>query len=56
VQKLLGIARLHPELSPRLLAVKIRDEEDLSVSESTVYRILKGNGLIYPGPFVEMPA
>ena len=56
VQKVLEIARLHPELSPRLLAVKITDEEDFSVSESTVYRILKGNGLIYPRPLMEMPA
>jgi len=56
VQKVLEIARLHPELSPRLLAVKITDEEDFSISESTVYRILKGNGLIYPRPLVEMPA
>ena len=56
MQKVLEIARLHPELSPRLLAVKITDEEDFSVSESTVYRILKSNGLVYPRPLVEMPA
>ena len=56
MQKVLEIARLHPELSPRLLAVKITDEEDFSISESTVYRILKDNGLIYPRPLVEMPA
>jgi transposase-like protein len=28
VERVLGVARLHPELSPRLLAVKITDEED----------------------------
>ena len=56
VQKVLEIARRYPELSPRLLAVKITDEEEFSVSESTVYRILKGNGLIYPRPLMEMPA
>ena len=38
-EKVLEIARLHPELSPRLLAVKITDEESFSISESTVYRI-----------------
>ncbi len=56
VGRVLKIARLHPELSPRLLAVKITDEEDFSISESTVYRILKENGLIYPRPLGEMPA
>ena len=50
------IARLHPELSPRLLAVKITDEEGFSISESTVYRILKEEGLIAPRPLPEMPA
>jgi putative transposase len=56
VQKVLEIARRNPELSSRLLAVKITDEEDFSISESTVYRVLKGNGLIYPRPLMEMPA
>jgi putative transposase len=55
-ERVLKVARLHPELSPRLLAVKITDEEDFSISESTVYRILKENGLIYPRPLGEMPA
>lgn len=55
-ERVLKIARLHPELSPRLLAIKITDEEDFSISESTVYRILKENGLIYPRPLGEMPA
>ena len=45
-EKVLEIARLHPELSPRLLAVKITDEESFSISESTVYRILRENNLI----------
>lgn len=52
----LKVARLHPELSPRLLAVKITDEEGFYVSESTVYRTLKDAGLIAPRPLPEMPA
>jgi len=56
VERVLKVARLYPELSPRLLAVKITDEGDFSISESTVYRILKENGLIYPRPLGEMPA
>jgi putative transposase len=56
VQKVLEIARINPELSSRLLAVKITDEGDFSISEATVYRILKSNGLIYPRPLAEMPA
>ena len=54
--KVLEIARKHPESSPRLLAVKITDEEGFSVSETTVYRILKEEGLIAPRPLPEMPA
>ncbi len=56
VKRVLEIAKLHPELSPRLLAVKITDEEAFSVSESTVYRILKENDLISPRPLEEKPA
>ena len=55
-ERVLEVARLHPELSPRLLAVKITDEEAFSVSESTVYRILRENNLICPRPLPEMPA
>ena len=55
-ERVLEIARLHPELSSRLLAVKMTDEEAFSVSESTVYRILRENNLIYPRPLPEMPA
>jgi transposase InsO family protein len=52
----LEIAKGHPELSSRLLAVKITDEEEFSVSESTVYRILKENNLVAPRPLNDMPA
>jgi len=41
VERVSAVARLHPDLSPRLLVVKITDEEDFAISESTVYRILK---------------
>lgn len=56
IKKVIEVARLHPELSPRLLSVKITDEEYFSVSESTVYRILKQNYLIAPRPLPELPA
>lgn len=52
----LSEAKDHPELSPRLLAVKITDEQVFSVSESTVYRLLKKKGLIAPRPLPEFPA
>lgn len=54
--KVLSVAKSHPELASRLLAVKITDEEEFSVSESTVFRILKDNGLIAPRPVEDMPA
>lgn len=55
-KRIIEIARLYPELSPRLLSVKITDEEDFSVSESTVYRIFKEEGLIAPKPLPELPS
>ena len=56
IKKVLEVARLHPELSPRLLSVKITDEENFSISESTVYRILKEHNLVAPRPLPELPA
>lgn len=56
VKTILTVALEHPELSPRLLAVKITDEEAFSVSEPTVYRILKRSGLLAPRPLAEWPA
>jgi putative transposase len=52
----LTLARLHPDLSCRLLAVKITDEEAFAVSEATVYRLLKKHGMITPRPFEDLPA
>ena len=39
-------ARASPELSPRLLALKLVDEYGCWVSESTAYRLLRREGLI----------
>jgi putative transposase len=44
--KILTRARATPELSCRQLALRITDSEGLYVSESTVFRILKREGLI----------
>lgn len=54
--RILEVAREHPELSCRLLAVKITDDEEFSVSSATVYRLLKQNNLISPRPISDMPA
>lgn len=54
--KVLEVARGHPELSCRLLAVKITDEEAFTISEATVYRLLKAAGLVCPRPVTDLPA
>jgi transposase InsO family protein len=46
--KILSWARASPELSSRQLALQVVDEERWYVSESTVFRILKREGLIKP--------
>ncbi len=47
-QLIVDLALEHTELSSRELAVKITDEQQIFVSESSVYRILKARGLISP--------
>ena len=47
-QLVVDLALDHTELSPRELAVKITDEQQIFISESSVYRILKARGLIPP--------
>ena len=44
--KILAVALESPELSSRQLAAWITDNEDFAVSESTVYRILRREGLV----------
>lgn len=44
--KILAVARESPDLSSRQLAAWITDNESFAVSESTVYRILRREGLV----------
>ena len=56
VAVILQEAKLHPELTPRLIAVKITDNKGFYVGEKTVYRLLKKFNLVTPRPLEEMPA
>ena len=44
--RILSVAREFPELSSRQLSAWITDNEGFAVSESTVYRILRREGLV----------
>ena len=55
-EKILSEARVSPELSCRQLALKVTDSGHTYVSESTVYRILKREGLIRPAEIVGFKA
>ncbi len=54
--EILSQARVSPELSARQLALKLIDSEGWYVSESTVFRILKREGLIKPAEIVGFKA
>jgi putative transposase len=55
-EMILVLARAFPELSSRELALRIIDAEDVYVSESTVFRTLKREGLIKPAEVVGFKA
>jgi putative transposase len=54
--RILTQARASPELSARQLALKLVDEDGWYVSESTIFRILKREGLIKPAEVVGFKA
>jgi len=54
--KILNQARASPELSARQLASKLVDAEGWYISESTVFRILKREGLIKPAEIMGFKA
>jgi len=54
--EILDQARASPEISARQLALRIVDAEGLYVSESTVFRILRREGLIKPAGVVGFKA
>jgi len=54
--KILEVADQEPEWSPREVACHITDRHGFSVSEATVYRILKRAGLVKPREVKTFPA
>jgi len=55
-EMILVLARAFPELSSRELALRIVDTEGLYISESTIFRALKREGLIKPAEIVGFKA
>ena len=55
-KRILEVADLYPERSSREIGVHISDNENFTVSESTVYRVLKRNGLIRTSEKQTFPA
>ncbi|HOC94092.1 MAG TPA: IS3 family transposase [bacterium] len=55
-REVLRIAMLYPEWPPRQIACHVCDNSGFTVSESTVYRVLKSEGLIKPREIKTFPA
>ena len=55
-QKVIAFALDQPELSPREIAVGFTDQERTYVSEASVYRLLRAEGLITSPAFIVMKA
>ena len=55
-EQVVELALAYPEKSSRQLAWQFTDEEEYFVSESSVYRILKGYDLVQSPAFLMVPA
>ena len=55
-EQVLSLANLYPDWSSRELSFYISDTQGFFISESTVYLILKGSGLIRPQIVDSFPA
>jgi len=55
-QKVVALALEEPELSPREVAVAFTDRERSDVSEASVYRLLRAEGLITSPAFIVIKA